>query len=336
MLFKIFKISLLTFGYAYKSLAQVAPIIGSLHYGMSAFQPTALPSNHLDKINRKEMSNHYGVYFNGTTRSTYLKDAPFETSILTFDKLFDPELSNHSFKIGGGILDNHLEIIHLVSPFVHVSVILKISQNWRLLGGAGYRYAFQSYKAADIYKEHWDPKIVKANEAGNVHFSTLAGSIAVVQRQWLYLGVGFNNILGANNFANSSAGSFTEANTLLQIGAGSGNVVPRSGNIEGHLDRETTRDMFTHFNISLTTRHTIEDRRLKALTFAQLNGRVSVTNELWFGLGGNTAKRFQVQGGLMFIPTSSKQNIEHQYWITLDIPTVAGRWGTEVNVGYFF
>jgi hypothetical protein len=341
--------------YAYCSLlalplkAQVTPAQTLFQYSMTPFQPTALPYNYLDKFDRRrggenpekghrEDKKVTGWYLNGSSRHEIFPETGVVNSgIFAADRIADP--SELGLKIGGGVMYSDLEIVRITSPFVHFSVGKALDDNWRLLGGLGYRFSSQNLRGL-TYRDINDPKIPVALESAQSSYNVIGVSTAVVHIEKMYVGLGVNRILGNGQYNTRDNTSFTETNLLFQYvlrsryNANLGTDWTQKGSLR---TENPNRGLFTNVNLSVAMRYL--SAGVKYPLHAQVNCRTTITPSLWAGMGWNTTKRWQLQFGLMKIPVfkMDASPAEYHIWIAYDVPTrTAPQHGVDMNLGYYF
>jgi hypothetical protein len=344
-------------------LAMTCPLIAQVtnahvlfQYSMNPFQPTALPYNHLDKSNetrgfekgfRAEKKMPVRWYLNANHRSElHPQSNMIHSSIAAIDYISNPNKLN--FKIGGGIVYQNLDAVQIASPYLHVSVGQALDDaltgHWRILGGAGIRFSNQRLSTNSVlYKDLNDPKIPIALQMLGSSSTTIAASAALVNVNGMYIGLGVNRMISGEMFRNVDKSSFTEANLLLQYGFKFYSIANARLDMGGrsNIPKKVTnpnRGFLTNMNLSIALRSMLGAGEQYPL-HAQLNCRVTLTPVFWGGLGWNTARRTQLQFGLLKIPflQQDEEKREYQLWVAYDIPSFQSpKHGAEVNIGYYF
>jgi hypothetical protein len=339
--------------FAGKIAAQVTAAHPLSQYSMTPFQATALPYNYLDRFekpndetvpeagNPVDKKNLSGWYLNACTRNEIHPQTGLVTSgMITADHLKNPNLLG--LKIGGGLMYNDLQIVQITSPFIHATMGKALDDNWRILGGLGYRLSLQRLSPNQlVYKDLDDPKIDMALQAAQSSYSVLGVSAAAVHIHKMYIGLGVNRILGNTQFASAAQNSFTEINLLGQFVLRS-RYAPhyfkdwesRKNNL---LAENPNRGLFTNVHLSVAMRYLAV--AVKYPFYAQFNCRTTITPSLWTGLGWNTANRWQLQFGLLKIPVFKQDAVANEYhiWLGYDLPTRhTPQHGIDLNAGYYF
>ncbi|MEY4937756.1 MAG: hypothetical protein RIS64_4115 [Bacteroidota bacterium] len=329
--------------------AQVTPAQTLFQYSMTPFQPTALPYNYLDKFDRqrggaspekghREDKKSLGWYLNASSRHEIFPETGVVNSgIVTADRISDP--NQLGLKIGGGVMYSDLEVVQITSPFVHFSIGKALDDNWRLLGGLGYRFSSQRLNQL-TYRDGNDPKIAIATDLAQSSYNVVGVSAAAVHLEKMYLGIGVNRILGGGQYAARDNTSFTETNLLFQYvlrsryNANLGTDWTQKGSLRGE---NPNRGLFTNVNLSVAMRYL--SAGVKYPLHAQINCRTTITPTLWTGMGWNTTNRWQIQVGLMKIPVFKMDAsfAEYHIWIAYDVPTRnTPQHGVDLNLGYYF
>jgi Type IX secretion system membrane protein PorP/SprF len=335
-----------------KMNAQVTTAHTLFQYSMTPFQATALPYNYLDKFDRhrggintekghREDQKSRGWYLNLSTRhEIHPQIGVISSGVFAADHIENP--NKIGLKFGGGVMYSDLGEVQITSPFVHCSVGKDLDENWRLLGGLGYRFATQRLNPTRVtYKDLNDPKIQIALESAQSTYNAVGVSMAIVHIEKLYLGFGMNRILGSGEFAAANGSSFTETNLLLQYIIRShynSNWYSGWDPTKGSLKTENpNRGFLTNINLSIAMRY------LNVATqyplHAQINCRTTLTPLLWTGLGWNTANRWQIQFGLLKIPVFKMDSAlsEYHIWLAYDLPNYnTPQHGVDLNIGYYF
>jgi hypothetical protein len=334
-------------------MAQVTALHPFAQYSMTPFQATALPYNYLDRFEKRrdatvpeagnpaDAKNLSGWYLNACTRNEIHPQTGIVTSgLITADKINNPNLLG--LKIGGGLMYNDLRIVQITSPFVHATMGKALDDNWRILGGLGYRFSLQRLNPNQlIYKDLDDPKMDIALQTAQAAYSSIGVSAAAVHIHKMYLGLGVNRVLSKEQFHSATQGSFTEINFLGQFVLRS-QYAPnyfkdwesRKNNL---LAENPNRGLFTNVHLSVAARYLAVP--VKYPFYAQFHCRTTITPNLWTGLGWNTANRWQLQFGLLKIPIFKEDAISYEYhiWLGYDLPTHnAPQHGIDLNVGYYF
>jgi Type IX secretion system membrane protein PorP/SprF len=330
--------------------AQVTSTVQMFQSSMAPIQATALPYNDLDKFeqtqeplpNRRKLRAEQKPnvwYVNASTRAEIypengvsLKNT-MTSSILTVD--FVKQFDKMSYKIGGGVMNHDLQLVQLTSPFVDFSLGMPMSPKWQLLGGFGYRFSVPRMVSELGYQHTSDPKIDKITEMNQSIYHSIGMSVAAVQSQKWYIGVGVNRLLGTQPFTNAEKQNFTEFNLLCQA------VVWKRYQSNFVRDLETgkkvdnpNRGFLSNVNLSIAARYLMGTQHL----YTQVSCRTTLTNQIGMGIGWNTANRVQLQIGLMKLPLF-KQDVEKEWylWAGYDFPTRNTPYhGSEINLGYYF
>jgi hypothetical protein len=338
--------------------AQVAPTANMFQNSMAPFQATALPYNYLDKFEssqelqptstrlRPNQKSGLQWYLNASNRTEIYPETGVSlrniasASVVTAD--FVRHLDKMSYKIGGGILNNDLELVQYVSPFAHFSLGMPMNLYWQLVGGFSYRFSMPRFVNELGYQHMIDPKINQAKEMNHATYHSAGVSIAAVHAQNCYIGFGVNRLLSTTQFITTKKSNFTEFNFLCQA------VVWKRYQSNFVRDKETSkkvenpsRGFLSNVNMSVAMRYLyVPEYALDKSypLYAQVSCRTTLTNQLWTGIGWNTANRVQWQIGLMKLPLF-KQEVEYEWyiWAAYDFPTHHTPYhGTEINLGCYF
>jgi Type IX secretion system membrane protein PorP/SprF len=344
--------------------AQITPTANLFQNSMAPFQATALPYNYLDKFEqvndpspaqrriKPNQKSNVGLYVNLSSRAetypetdNWLKNT-YKSGICSIDFIQNPH--KMSYKIGGGVMYHELQIVQLISPFLHFSLGMPIGEQWRLLGGANYRYAQSRLDKTELDYQHpfdpkiplSDPKTKTAMQDHNNHYHSIGMSVAAVHTEKLYFGLGVNRILDTNQFGtarkqNFTGENFTELNLLFQT------VLWKRYKSHFVRDKETgkrvdmpNRGFLSNVNLSVAARYLMGTN----YPYVQVSCRATLMPKLWVGVGWNTANRIQLQVGFMELPLF-KQDVEKEWylWAGYDFPTQNTPYrGTEINLGYYF
>ncbi len=331
--------------------AQVTNAHVLFQYSMNPFQPTALPYNYLDKhtpkpANSKTVRNKHmdaklkGWYFNVSSRSeAHPQTGNTTSSIVAVDHIDNP--NKLGLKIGGGIAYQDLEAVQIISPYLHASMGILLDDayegNWRLLGGAGIRFSSQQANRNLLFKDINDPKIPLVWETLQSKFTTIGISAAIVDIRKMYIGIGLNRLLGAA-YTTADQSSFTEINGLFQYSMKPRYFKRTQRNMDGRqaFSSDPNRGLLTNIQMSIATRYLLS--RPTHPLHVQLNCRATITSLFWGGIGWNSAKRTQLQVGILKFPVLQEGSTkEYQCWVAYDLPTaVTPKHGVELNLGYYF
>lgn len=339
--------------------AQVMNAHVLFQYSMNPFQPTALPYNNLDKSNGSEKGGRTDKkmpikwYLNANNRTElHPQTGMVNSSIVAVDYI--PPANSFNFKLGGGMVYQDLDAVQIASPYLHLSVGRALNGikgsdrtftgNWYLWGGAGIRLSNQRLSPNSVlYKDLNDPKIPIALQMLGSQFTTVGMSAALVNTNCMYIGVGVNRMLSGEMFKLADKSSFTEANLLFQYGFQFYRIENARLTMGGrsNIPQKITnpnRGFLTNMNLSIALRSVLGAGGTYPL-HAQFNGRVTLTPLFWGGLGWNTARRTQLQVGLLKIPflLQDGEKREYQFWVAYDIPSFQSpKHGAEINIGYYF
>jgi hypothetical protein len=349
--------------------AQITPTAGMFQSSMAPFQATALPYNYLDKFEpRQEQSPiqrnlhpnlkaNLSWYANASLRvETYPESANASknttlSNALTIDRIL--RYDKMSYKIGGGIMQQDLQIVQLNSPFLHVSAERSIEEHWRLLIGANYRFTQSRLNPIQLNYQHpYDRKISKSGDDlliairdYNSHFQSFGVSTAAVHTKRGYIGLGINRFFTNEQFNTFKKKNFTEFNLLCQALVWKRYKPNFTLNKEtGRKEENPNRGFLSNVNVSLSMRYLRTDHnslynyKENYPLYAQLSCRTTITENLWMGMGWNTANRVQIQVGLMKLPIFT-QEVENEWylWAAYDLPTQNTPYhGVEINLGYHF
>jgi Type IX secretion system membrane protein PorP/SprF len=333
--------------------AQITPTANLFQNSMAPFQATALPYNYLDKFeqHREALPNqrrilpnqkpNLNLYFNASVRSEIYPDydispqSALTSGVYTIDYIQNPD--KMTYKIGGGVMHNDLQIVQIISPFLNLSLGRPIDEYWRILAGVNYRFSNLRAKNSLDYQHPDDQKIKAIQQlyALDSNYHAWGLSAAAVHTEKLYIGIGMNRLLSTHLFRTAKNESFTELNLLFQT------VLWKRYKSNFVRDKETgkrvdmpNRGFLSNVNLSVAARYLMGTH----YPYVQVSCRTTLMPKLWMGVGWNTANRIQLQVGFMELPLF-KQDVEKEWylWAGYDFPTQNTPYrGTEINLGYYF
>lgn len=336
-----------------KLSAQVTATQTFSQYSATAMQPTALPFHYFEQFdppqtdeNADELNlnaqSFKGWHLNlGTRTEWHTQTNPALSGSCTIDRIPNP--TKLGFQMGGGVLYSDLETVQITAPFLHASVGTVLTENWRLLGGAGYQRTMQRLNLNRLtYKDLDDPKIALVNALAQKEVNVMSVSAAMVHLKKGYIGMGYKRLFESNQYQGVENKPFSEINLLIEYVFQFKLIQPQNwmsrNRYSSALSEQPRRGFLTNVHVSMAMQY-LRNAAGSYPLHAQFNGQVTLTHFLWAGLGWNTANRTQFRVGLLKIPVYKTETAhsEYQFWMAYDLPTTfAPRQGVELHIGYHF